>query len=146
MTVRLFNEDGSRRPDYRDAAKYIRGIGYSALSDRTLTRYLGTHAKHVELAMAGGPAAPSALTRIEPPGPARWLDVNQNAQDVGNEALAILRSRFDQMEDRDLVSVAKIGVQAAQKHGDWEAKGRKLAQVDEIIRLAAGGSVNVEEP
>jgi hypothetical protein len=147
VTVRMFTPDGQRKADYAEAKRYIRSIGYSDPSDRTLVRYLSAHANHVEKSMAGPTAAvPSDLTRLEPPGPSRWLDVNQNAQNVGNEALGIILSRLDVMEDRDLVAVAKIGVQAAQKHGDWEAKGRKLAQVDEIIRLAAGGSVDVEEP
>jgi hypothetical protein len=47
------------------------------------------------------------------------------------------------MEDKELVAVAKLGVTAAQKVGDWEAKGRKLAQVDELIKLASG---RIEDP
>jgi hypothetical protein len=108
-----------------------------------MTRYLSEHAKHVETAMAGGPAAPGSLTRIAPAGPAHWLDVNQNAVEVGNEALGRLHARLDLMEDKELVAVAKLGVQSAQKVGDWEAKGRKLAQVDELIKLASG---RVEDP
>ncbi|NJD28872.1 MAG: hypothetical protein FIA92_11320 [Chloroflexi bacterium] len=138
VTVRLFTTDGIRRADYSDAKQYVRAIGYGKVADRTLTRYLADHARHVETAMAGGPAAPSALTRIEPPGPAHWLDVNQNAVETGNEALARIRARLDVMEDKELVAVAKLGVMSAQKVGDWEAKGRKLAQVDEIIKLASG--------
>jgi hypothetical protein len=138
VTVRLFTADGSKKADYRDAKAYVRAIGYSAIPDRTLGRYLSQHAKHVEAAMAGGPAAPAELTRIAPVGPSHWLDVNQNAVDIGNEALGVLKSRLDVMEDRELVAVAKIGVAAAQKVGDWEAKGRKLAQVDELIKLASG--------
>lgn len=138
VTVRLFHADGSRRNDYQAAKEYVRAVGYSAVADRTLVRYLSEHARHVEAAMHGGPAAPSELTRIEPPGPAHWLDVNQNAVEVGNAALARLNSRLDVMEDRELVAVAKLGVSAAQKVGDWEAKGRKLAQLDEIIKLASG--------
>jgi hypothetical protein len=138
VTVRLFTADGARRADYRDAKEYVRAIGYGSISDRTMTRYLSEHARHVEAALGGGPAAPSELTRIEPPGPAHWLDVNQNAVEVGNAALARLNARLEVMEDRELVAVAKLGVSAAQKVGDWEAKGRKLAQVDEIIKLASG--------
>lgn len=143
VTVRLFTADGVRRTDYRDAKAYVRGIGYGKIADRTLTRYLSEHARHVEAAMSGGPAAPANLTRLSPEGPAHWLDVNQNAVDVGNEALGRLRARLDVMEDRELVAVAKIGVGAAQKVGDWEAKGRKLAQVDELIKLASG---RIEDP
>ena len=144
VTVRLFHEDGERKANYREDREYVRAIGYTSVTDRTMTGYLSEHAKHVEVAMRGSaPAAPSELTRIAPPGPAHWLDVNQNAVNVGNEALAQLHARLDVMEDRELVAVAKLGVMAAQKVGDWEAKGRKLAQVDELIRLASG---RVEDP
>lgn len=138
VTVRLFAADGSRRADYRDAKEYVKAIGYGKIPDKSLSRYLSQHAKHVEAAMAGGPAAPGELTKIAPAGPSHWLDVNQNAVDIGNEALGVLHSRLDIMEDRELVAVAKLGVSAAQKVGDWEAKGRKLAQVDELIKLASG--------
>lgn len=138
VTVRLFTPDGLRKGDYREAKDYVKAIGYGKVPDRALTRYLSQHAKHVETAMAGGPAAPAELTKIAPVGAAHWLDVNQNAVDIGNEALGVIRSRLDVMEDRELVAVAKLGVSAAQKVGDWEAKGRKLAQVDELIKLASG--------
>jgi hypothetical protein len=137
VTVRLFTPEGVRKADYRDAAAYIKAIGYS-IPASTMNRHLAGHAKHVEMAMAGGPAVPSDLTRIEPPGASHWLDVNQNAVNVGNEALGRLQARLDIMEDKELVAVAKLGVTAAQKVGDWEAKGRKLAQVDELIKLASG--------
>jgi hypothetical protein len=104
-----------------------------------MLRRLKMHADHVEVSMLGGqPAAPGALTRIEPAGPSHWLDVNQNAVNIGNEALGVIQSHLGDMEDKELVAVAKLGVTAAQKVGDWEAKGRKLAQVDSLIRLASG--------
>jgi hypothetical protein len=143
VTVRLFQPDGTRKRDYTDAAAYVRSIGYGSIAKSTLTRYLSEHAKHVETAMSGGPAAPGTLTRIEPTGPAHWLDVNQNAIDTGNAAIGRIAARLDVMEDKELVAVAKLGVTAAQKVGDWEAKGRKLAQVDELIKLASG---RVEDP
>jgi hypothetical protein len=64
--------------------------------------------------------------------------VNQNAVNIGNEALGVIQSHLGDMEDKELVAVAKLGVVAAQKVGDWEAKGRKLAQIDSLIRLASG--------
>ncbi len=88
--------------------------------------------------MQGGPAQPAALMPVVPPGPAFWLDVNQNAVNVGNEALGAIAGRLEGMGDKELVAVAKLGVSAAQKVGDWEAKGRKLAQIDSLIRLASG--------
>lgn len=149
VTVRLFTPEGTRKRDYADAVRYMNGIGYTLVPHRTMKKYLATHANHVEEGMRGGPAAPAHLTKIAPAGPSHWLDVNQNAVDVGNEALGVLHSRLDVLEDRELVAVAKLGVTAAQKVGDWEAKGRKLAQVDSLIKLASGrvdDPLAVEEP
>jgi hypothetical protein len=140
VTVRLFSENGIRRTGRGSttaAAAYVREIGFSMAGD-ILRRRLMNHGDHVEIAMRGGPALPDALTRVEPPGPSHWLDVNQNAVNVGNEALGVIQAHLGDMEDRELVAVAKLGVTAAQKVGDWEAKGRKLAQIDSLIRLASG--------
>ncbi len=140
VTVRMFTADGVRKTGpgaYTAGRAYIRGMGLDATT-RVLDRRLSAHAEHVEVAMRGGPALPGALVRVEPPGPSYWLDVNQNAVNVGNEALGVLASHLGDMEDKELVAVAKLGVTAAQKVGDWEAKGRKLAQVDSLIRLASG--------
>jgi len=147
VTVRLYHEDGFRRRGrgaHADARSYIRGMGLS-IPSMTLDRRLKNHADHVEAAMAGGPALPGSLTRIEPAGPAHWLDVNQNAVNIGNEALGVIQSHLGDMEDKELVAVAKLGVTAAQKVGDWEAKGRKLAQVDSLIRLASGMADDPED-
>lgn len=141
VTVRLFSDDGTRRAGrgaYTAARTYVRGLYPGQVTNETLNRRLIHHADHVELAMRGGPALPSALTRVEPAGPAYWLDANQNAVNVGNEALGMIHERMPDMEDKELVAVAKLGVVAAQKVGDWEAKGRKLAQIDSLIRLASG--------
>ena len=141
VTVRLFSPGGVRlqgRGSTRAAAAYVEGMGYSVPRD-LMTRRLNVHGEHVEVSMVGGqPAAPGALARIEPPGPAYWLDANQAAVNVGFEALGMIHERMPEMEDKELVAVAKLGVVAAQKVGDWEAKGRKLAQIDSLIRLASG--------
>jgi len=140
VTVRMFTADGVRksgRGAYTAGRAYIRGMGLT-VSTANLDRRLRNHADHVEASLLGGTALPSELIRVEPPGPSYWLDVNQNAVNVGNEALGVLASHLGDMEDKELVAVAKLGVTAAQKVGDWEAKGRKLAQVDSLIRLASG--------
>jgi len=138
VTVRQFDEHG--RKNSGPAIEYLRSIGFVKQTDRSLQAHLLFHAKHVETAMqVSTPAPPAMLTRLEPEGgPARWLDVNQQAMDLGTEALRSIHARLPDMGDRELVAVARLGVSAAQKHGDWEAKGRSLAQVDAIIRLAAG--------
>jgi hypothetical protein len=140
VTVRLFDENGRRgRGSIKAAVDYLRSIGLDR-SEKLLRWAIARHIAHVEQALAGPTIAPSvALTRIAPEGgPARWLDVNQQAMDVGMDALRSLHARLPDMADRELVAVARMGMTASHKHGDWEAKGRKLAQVDAIIRLAAG--------
>jgi len=138
VTVRLFDEQG--RKTRGPALSYLRSIGYTKQSDGTLVKHLTTHIRHVESAMQrSDPAPPSALVRVQPEGgPARWLDVNQQIMDVGMDAVRDIRARLPDMGDRELVAVARMGMTAAHKYGDWEAKGRSLAQVDAIIRLAAG--------
>jgi hypothetical protein len=142
VTVRLFGPDGIRlqgRGAYTAAANYVKGMGYAIPHDQMIRR-LKIHGEHVELSMDNQvvPALPGSLIPVQPPGPAYWLDVNQNAVNVGNDALTMISSRMPEMEDKELVAVAKIGVTAAQKVGDWEAKGRKLAQIGDLIRLASG--------
>jgi hypothetical protein len=144
VTVRLFGPDGIRlqgRGAYTAAANYVKGMGYTVSHDLMIRR-LKIHGEHVELSMDTRlglqPALPGSLAPVVPPGPAYWLDVNQNAVNVGNDALSMISSRMPEMEDKELVAVAKIGVTAAQKVGDWEAKGRKLAQIGDLIRLASG--------
>ena len=140
VTVRLFSEDGTRRQGRgatAEAARYVTGMGY-AMSSNLLNRRLTHHADHIEAGMTATVVRPGNLTRLEPAGPAHWLDVNQNAVNIGNEALGAIQARIPDMEDKELVAVAKLGVTAAQKVGDWEAKGRKLAQIGDLIRLASG--------
>ena len=145
VTVRLFDEEGRRCPN-RAAISYLRSIGFTRQSDNTLSHYLSTHVAHVRSAIQRStPAPPDSLTRLAPEGgPARWLDVNQQAMDVGMDALRGLRARLTDMGDRELVSVARMGVVASHKQGDWEAKGRQIAQVDALIRLAAGYGKEIE--
>lgn len=141
VTVLLFSPDGTPRRGRGaqvEAAAYLRTMGYP-MKQETLYKRLRTHADHVEADRGESrPAAPMALTRVSPPGAAHWLDTNQNAINVGNEALNQIVERMPDMKDQDLVMVAKIGLTAAQKVGDWESRGRKMAQIDSLIRLASG--------
>lgn len=141
VTVMLFSESGAPRRGrgaFADAMTYVRSMGYPVGTD-LLYKRLCKHADHVEIDRTESrPAAPSNLTRIAPLTPAHWLDVNQSAINVANEALGQIVERMPDMKDQDLVMVAKIGITAAQKVGDWESRGRKMAQIDSLIRLASG--------
>lgn len=163
IAIRLWEEDGTRIPagTWR-AAEYLESIGLEG-PKRNLEKRMQTHRRHVERFMARPSQAiapmqlipggkkddaaaavdPKTIQRYIPPekrGPSRWVDVQQNGMDVGNDALAIIeqRLRSGMMEDKDIISVAKLGQTAASKRGDLEAKGRRLNQVDELIRMAAG--------
>jgi hypothetical protein len=160
IAIRLWDEDGDRieRGTWR-AGEYLASIGVDG-SKRALEGRIQTHRKHVEEFMARPshaiapmqliPGGKNGAEKFEGPrqvvlppermGPSRWVDVQQNAMDVGTDALAILeqRLRSGTMEDRDVVSVAKLGVTTAGKRADIEAKGRRLNQVDELLRMAAG--------
>lgn len=140
---RIWREDGSFI-GYTDAAAYLRSIGMTG-SDEAIRKRIARHRAHVEAWLAEG--APNAYTpgveavrRIATAerGPVRWLDVAQTGAELGMESLRLLSMRLGTMDDRDLIAVAKLGLGAANKIGDMEARGRALYQVDGILRLAAG--------
>lgn len=143
VALRLFDENGNRRKP-ADAIAYLRGIGMGG-TDEAIRRRVDVHRKHIERWLASGvevysPAAAEAkVIRVNPDdrGPARWLDVQQRGMDIGDEALRILAQRLGTMEDKELIAVAKLGQTAASKRADLEAKGRHLAQVDELLNLVA---------
>jgi hypothetical protein len=129
---------------YAETIEYLRSIGIGG-SDDSLRRALTRHRQHVEEWAAAGapnvytPGAPQ-IQRLSPPerGPTRWLDVTQTGVDLGMESLRLLRARMEDMSDRDLIAVARLGLGAATTIGNMEARGRALHQVDAILRLAAG--------
>jgi hypothetical protein len=164
IAIRIWEEDGTRIPagTWR-AAEYLESIGLEG-PKRNLEKRMQTHRNHVERFMArpsqaiapfqllpavkpnADPAvAPPSPSRFIPPertGPAHWTNVQQNAMDVGNDALALIEQRLasGMMEDGDVIAVAKLGVASAGKRADIEAKGKRLNQVDELLRMAAGMS------
>jgi hypothetical protein len=153
VALRLWFEDGERIPaGVRRAGEYLASIGIKG-SKRALEARAETHRDHAERyangeasnvrivpfpgappAAAGDVVIPSTL------GPARWLDVQQDAMDIGRDAIARLaeKVRTGALDPKELVSVAKMGTAAAGKRADLEAKGRKLNQMDELLQLAAG--------
>jgi hypothetical protein len=143
VALRLWDEDGGRLAlGTQRVAKYLASIGVAG-SKRALEARAETHRDHAERYMAGERTNVRAGDVIVPPsphGPARWLDVQQDAMDVGRDALAKALQRLNEggMEDKDVIALAKLGVGAAGKRADLEAKGRKLSQMDELLELAAG--------
>jgi hypothetical protein len=144
VAFRLYDERGRHLPT-RGAVEYLRSLGATGSSQALYNRVI-THRKHIDRwLLRGAPVVPmqieDGITRIpEPTGPTRWLDAQQNAIDLGNEALRDLRARLaaGDLETRDVLALAKLGVNAANTRGAMEQKGRALNQVDALLKLAAG--------
>lgn len=147
VTLRLFNEDGT--PVYRGrsaVAEYLTGIGI-ARERLTLMSWARAHQKHIEAWLQ----SPRALTpsevedgvrRIAHLGEqgAHWLDVQQTGMDLGMDALRDLRVRLEAglLEPKEEVQLAKLGVTAATARGSMEARGKGVAGIDRLLKLAAG--------
>lgn len=145
VNFRLWDDDGNRIPagTWR-VAEYLQGIGLGA-SERALEARAQSHRNHAEAYVDGKRVAvqpPKDGQVIIPPttGPARWLDVQQDAMDLGRDALANLTQKLADgtLEPEQVVAIAKLGVSTAGKRADLEAKGKRLNQVDELMMLVAG--------
>lgn len=142
VALRLWDEDGERLGlGTQRVAQYLKSIGIAG-SKRALEARAETHRDHCERYVNGERRNVAAEGEVVIPklGPARWLDVQQDAMDVGREALskALERLSAGEMEDKDVIALAKLGVGAAGTRANLEAKGRKLNQMDELLQLAAG--------
>lgn len=148
VNVRLFDEDGKRqRP--AAALDYLRSIGFPA-REKNLRRGVAVHARHVKAWLdSGALVAPmhqppaSEITRIEPVASAeraRWMDVNQSTMDVGMDALRSLRARLEagDLEPKEELALAKLGLTASSKRADMAAKGAERDPIDALMQLAAG--------
>lgn len=143
VNLRLWDEEANRIPGgVGQVARYLKSIG-TAGSKRALEARAETHRDHAERYADGerkNVSASEGEVIIPKLGPARWLDVQQDAMDVGRSALAKALEALEggAMKDKDIIALAKLGVGAAGKRADLEAKGRKLNQMDELLQLAAG--------
>lgn len=145
VTALLFSEDLDHLP-LRGAADYLRSIGVTGTPGQ-INGMAKQHRAHVESWIrAGGALAPmqgdGGVVRVPPPsGPTRWLDANQAAIDLGNEALRDLASRLagGTMETHEVIALAKLGVGAASTRGSMEQRGKALTGIDRLLQLAAGG-------
>ncbi len=139
VTVRLFDEKGARLAP-KEAIDYLRSMGATG-SPTTFYNRVNKHAQHIERHLANVPAIvdPASVVPVAPVGgPPSWVDANAQAIEVGMEALTIIRARLMDMDDKTVVSVAKMGQSSVSKRGDWAAKGRQLDQMDAVLRLASG--------
>jgi len=142
VNLRLWDEEANRIPGgTQQVARYLKSIG-TAGSKRALEARAETHRDHAERYADGDRKNVAAEGEVIVPklGPARWLDVQQDAMDMGRSALAAALVRLDTggMKDKDIIALAKLGVGAAGKRADLEARGRKLNQMDELLQMAAG--------
>ena len=142
VNLRLWDEEANRIPGgHLAAARYLKSIGIAG-SKRALEARIETHRDHAERYADGERKNIAAGGEVIIPklGPSRWLDVQQDAMDAGTAAIAAARERLEQggMQNKDIIALAKLGVGAAGKRGDLEAKGRKLNQIDEFLQMASG--------
>lgn len=145
VAARLYDEKG-RHLRTRPVIEYLRSIGMGG-SPQALYNRVITHRKHVDAwLLRGAPVVPmrvdEGLVRIpEPMGPTRWFDAQQNAIDLGNDALRDLNARLasGELDSKDVIALAKLGVSAANTRGAMEQKGKALNSIDQLLRLAAGG-------
>lgn len=138
VNVLIVATDGTRRRDYRRAVgEYLRGMGVSVG-----VKAIEGHARHVMDDIANPPrrALLDRMVPVAPDGvPASWLDVNEQGLGVGMEALRDLRARLPDLDDKDLIAVAKMGLSAAGKRADIEARGRAMgATLNALAALASG--------
>jgi hypothetical protein len=146
VTVRLFDREGKRLPA-REAIAYVVSIGLDG-SASSVRRWVDAHAQHVQRDMENPPALiePGALAPVVPAGgDPGWVSVTEQGIAVGMDALSLIKTRMKDMEDKDLIQVAKMGQTAASKWGDWEAKGRKLNQMDALLKIASGFTRSPEQ-
>jgi hypothetical protein len=143
VNARMFDADLEQVRDIRPALDYARSCGMAG-TDRSIRRHLRGHAAHVAAFMAGVPVAPAAgrIQRVSVgDGPREWLQVNQQAMDVGFEALRGLNGRLaaGQLEPREEIELAKLGLAAAHKRGDHLTRGKVLRDAaEDLLRLASG--------
>lgn len=145
VAFRLYDEKGRHLPT-RPVIEYLRSIGIVGSPQKLYNRVI-THRKHLDRwLLRGAVVSPlhidEGISRIpEPAGPIRWLDAQQNAIDLGNEALRSLAARMasGELEVRDEIALAKLGVSSANVRGAMEQKGKALSSIDQLLRLAAGG-------
>ena len=153
IAFRLYDVEG-RQLKTKPVIEYLRSIGMGGTPQALYNRVI-THRKHIDRwLLRGAEVTPglidAGVTKIVgPTGPVRWIDAQQNAIDLGSEALRDLAARLEsgELEAREVIALAKLGVSAANTRGTMEQRGKALNGIDQLIRLAAGG-VNrpVEEP
>jgi len=149
LTLRLYDPDLNVLP-VTGAIEYLRSVGIAGTT-RQLQAIALSHRRHVDKFLERGAAVAPALieeglSHIPPPmGDVKWVDVNQRGMDVGASALVLLeqRIRAGGMEDKDVISAAKLGQTAAHKRAELEMKGA-MKRAESIARLAAGISKPAE--
>ena len=145
VAMLMWDEDLAPLPA-KPATDYLMAIGMAG-PPQTLGKRVQAHRKHVEAWMERGavvaPAHSDGNVVVVPPpsGPQRWIDVNQNAINLGNDALRDLSIRLQSgaLEPNEILALAKLGVNAANTRGAMEQKGKALTGIDKLLQLAAGG-------
>jgi len=145
VALLMYDPDGNRLPP-KPVVDYLQSIGMTG-APKIIRRRVGSHRAHIDRWIERGAkvipiAYEGVVAHIPPPtGNTRWIDAQQNAIDLGNEALRDLAARLDsgEMGTSDIIALAKLGVSAANTRGAMEQKGKALNGIDRLLQLAAGG-------
>jgi len=144
VALLLWDEDLGALPP-GPAIDYLKSIGMGG-NREALVKRVATHRKHIDGWIDRGMTVMPVMgdgniVRVPPPtGDTRWIDVNQNAMSLGNEALRDLAARLSsgEMETAEVIALARLGVAASQTRGALEQKGKALTGIDRLLQLAAG--------
>jgi hypothetical protein len=142
VTVRLFEADGLPKKRSTEAVDYLMTIGLPQ-SRRQFQKHVKKHVAHI-VAYALEPHDLAPIERenaqvMEPPGPRSWIDTTDMAMDVGADALRMVRSRLEGMDDKDLIAAARIGLTAAGQRATSERRGAGKA-FDGVLRALGAGA------
>lgn len=140
VNARLFNDAGDPQP-IAEAADYVLSIGVG-MPRSSLNNSLRQHQEHVGKWLRGEPVAPGEVQRIEiAESPASWVSVNQQSMNMGLDALRSLAARLQagDLEPKEEIELAKLGLNAAHKRGDIEMRrGMLRDEEDDLLRLVSG--------
>lgn len=143
LAYRLFDPEMTPLP-LAGAVEYLQTVGLTGTA-RQLQAIALRHRRHIEKwAERGASIAPAQIaegvSRIPAvAGNTRWVDGNQQGMDLGTAAGNIIaeRLRAGSMEDKDVISVLKVGQNAVAVRASLEMKGA-LKRAEAIARLASG--------
>jgi hypothetical protein len=147
VNARIVDDRGERRYAYvKKVLDYLDTIGQQSIGSKAVV----THAAHVMADMKSDHPMilPGQVVEVSPiSAPASWFDVHDAAMGLGMDAMRDLAARAENgdLSARDLIALAGMGVAAAGKRADLEARGREHSTTMLALRSIASGHGPREE-